>query len=161
MKVKVTNAIKQLFGTTTSFDMVYYEAVANSLDANAKNINILIEADSTNDIENFKLTISDDGIGFTDNRYSKFGNLFDAEEASHRGVGRLVYLAYFDSVKIKSFYEDTKLRTIDFKEDFDETKDFENDGYTGALKRDNSTLKVQINIHYNSVTYCKHTQKMV
>lgn len=125
MKVKVTNAIKQLFGTTTSFDMVYYEAVANSLDANAKNINILIEADSTNDIENFKLTISDDGIGFTDNRYSKFGNLFDAEEASHRGVGRLVYLAYFDSVKIKSFYEDTKLRTIDFKEDFDETKDFE------------------------------------
>ena len=125
MKVKVTNAIKQLFGTTTSFDMVYYEAVANSLDANAKNINILIEADTTNDIENFKLTISDDGIGFTDNRYSKFGNLFDAEEASHRGVGRLVYLAYFDSVKINSFYEDTKLRTIDFKEDFDETKDFE------------------------------------
>ena len=131
MKVKVTNAIKQLFGTTTSFDMVYYEAVANSLDANAKNINILIEADSTNDIENFKLTISDDGIGFTDNRYSKFGNLFDAEEASHRGVGRLVYLAYFDSVKIKSFYEDTKLRTIDFKEDFDETKDFE---ITDAIK---------------------------
>lgn len=124
MKVKVTNAIKQLFGTTTSFDMVYYEAVANSLDANAQNINILIEADSTNDIENFKLTIHDDGDGFTDHRYSKFGNLFDAEEASHRGVGRLVYLAYFDSVKIESFFEDTRLRTIDFKEDFDETKDF-------------------------------------
>ena len=62
MKVKVTNAIKQLFGTTTSFDMVYYEAVANSLDANAQNINILIEADNTNDIENFKLTIHDDDI---------------------------------------------------------------------------------------------------
>ena len=31
---------------------------------------------------------------------------------------------------------------------FNETKDFENDGYTGTLKRDNSTLKVQIKDSY-------------
>ena len=124
MNVKVTNAIKQIFGTSTSFDMVYYEAIANAIDANASNIDILIEADNTNDVENLKLTISDDGEGFTDYRYSKFGILFDTEEASHRGVGRLVYLAYFESVKIESYYEANKLRLIDFKEDFDEKKDY-------------------------------------
>ena len=31
---------------------------------------------------------------------------------------------------------------------FNETKDFEDDGYTGTLIRDNSTLKVQINDSY-------------
>ena len=125
MDVDISNAITEIYGLHTSFDMVYNEAVSNALDANANNISITIEADSPNDIENLKLTISDDGEGFDDKRYTKFGILFNRNDPSHKGAGRLVFLAYFDSVKIESYYEKTKCRTIHFKDDFEKDRDFE------------------------------------
>ena len=43
MKVKLSKAVKLFFGNS-SLEMVYFEAVANALDANATQINISIEA---------------------------------------------------------------------------------------------------------------------
>ena len=76
----------------------------NALDAGARNITISFEANSLTDVNSFKLSISDDGIGFTEERFKKFSKLMDVddEDIEHRGLGRLVYLFYFDKVDVDS-----------------------------------------------------------
>lgn len=107
-----------MFYSQSSFDQIYQEAVANALDAGARNINILFEANSLADVNTFKLSISDDGVGFTDVRFKKFSKLMDVddEDIKHRGLGRLVYLFYFDKVEVDSFFENNKHRSFSFDE---------------------------------------------
>ncbi len=121
MKVKLSQAVKMFFGNS-SLEMVYFEAIANSLDANATEINIKISAKAFNQPETLQIEISDNGEGITDERYRKFSKLFDVEESSHKGLGRLVYLCYFDDVKVYSYYNKTKKREFDFSEGFEEEK---------------------------------------
>ncbi len=119
MKVKLGQAVKMFFGNS-SLEMVYFEAIANALDADADEINISISTNAFNKPETLQIEISDNGIGFSNDRYSKFSNLFDVEESTHKGLGRLVYLCYFDDVKVLSFYDKTKKREFDFNEGFNE-----------------------------------------
>lgn len=119
MKVKLSQAVKMFFGNS-SLEMVYFEAIANALDANAKNISISISAQALNKPETISIKIEDDGIGFTDDRFQKFSKLFDVEESSHKGLGRLVYLCYFEDIKVESFFENTKKREFEFTENFEE-----------------------------------------
>ena len=118
-----------MFFSQSSFDMVYLEAVANALDAGASNIKIHFSASTLSNEKSFKLVISDNGIGFTDERYKKFCRLLDVDkdDKAHRGLGRLVYLFYFDKVKVSSYYNDNKFREFNFDNDF------------GAQNADNST----------------------
>ncbi len=122
MKVKLNQAVKMLFGKS-SLEMIYFEAIANSLDANATEINIKIEIENFKKSNSLKINISDNGEGFTDERYKKFSNLFDVEEDSHKGIGRLVYLCYFNNVKVTSCYEENKKREFNFSEKFGEKSD--------------------------------------
>lgn len=117
MKVSLKQAVK-LFYSQSSFDQIYQEAVANALDAGARNITISFEANSLTDVNSFKLSISDDGIGFTDERFKKFSKLMDVEDEDikHRGLGRLVYLFYFDKVDIDSYFDCIKHRAFSFNE---------------------------------------------
>lgn len=117
MKVKLGQAVKMFFGNS-SLEMVYFEAISNALDANATEVLIKIKAKSGSKPETLELEISDNGEGFTDARYKKFSNLFDVEEGTHKGLGRLVYLCYFDKVEVVSHFESTKIRTFEFSEDF-------------------------------------------
>ncbi|OEK06028.1 hypothetical protein A8C32_19570 [Flavivirga aquatica] len=119
MKVKLSQAVKMFFGNS-SLEMVYFEAIANALDANATEITIDITAKAFNQPQTLEIEISDNGDGFTDDRYKKFSNLFDVEESSHKGLGRLVYLCYFDKVKVVSHFEKNKKREFDFSEEFNE-----------------------------------------
>jgi hypothetical protein len=119
MKVKLSKAVKMFFGNS-SMEMVYFEAIANALDANATQINIKISLEAINKPESLKIEISDNGEGFTDERYKKFSKLFDVDEGTHKGLGRLVYLCYFEKVKVTSHYEKTKKRTFDFSDGFEE-----------------------------------------
>lgn len=121
MKVKLSQAVKMFFGNS-SLEMVYFEAIANALDANATEIRININAKALNQPETLKIEISDNGEGFTDERYKKFSKLFDVDESSHKGLGRLVYLCYFEDIKVSSYYNRTKKREFDFSEEFDENK---------------------------------------
>ncbi|MBC9798245.1 ATP-binding protein [Sinomicrobium weinanense] len=121
MKVKLGQAVKMFFGNS-SLEMVYFEAIANSLDAKATEIHIKIFAETLSQPETLKVEISDNGEGFTDERYKKFSNLFDVEESSHKGLGRLVYLCYFEDIAVTSFFERIKKREFDFTEGFDEEK---------------------------------------
>jgi Histidine kinase-, DNA gyrase B-, and HSP90-like ATPase len=119
MQVKLSQAVKMFFGNS-SLEMVFFEAIANALDAEANEITISITAKALNQPETLQIEISDNGLGFTDERYNKFSKLFDVEESSHKGLGRLVYLCYFDDVKIISNYDKVKVREFDFNEGFKE-----------------------------------------
>jgi hypothetical protein len=120
MQVKLSQAVKMFFGNS-SLEMVFFEAIANALDAEANEITISITAKALNQPETLQIEISDNGLGFTDERYNKFSKLFDVEESSHKGLGRLVYLCYFDEVKVISNYDKIKVREFDFNEGFNET----------------------------------------
>lgn len=119
MQVKLSQAVKMFFGNS-SLEMIFFEAIANALDAEANEITILITAKALNQPETLQIEISDNGLGFTDERFKKFSKLFDVEESSHKGLGRLVYLCYFDEVKVISNFDRIKLRKFDFNENFDE-----------------------------------------
>ena len=128
MEVNLKQAISMFF-SQSSFDMVYLEAVANALDAGASNIQIHFSASTLSNEKSFNLVISDNGIGFTDERYKKFCRLLDVDkdDKAHRGIGRLVYLFYFDKVKVSSHYNGNQYREFNFDNDF------------GAQNADNSS----------------------
>ena len=117
MEVDVKKAVKMFF-SNSSFEMIYFEAIANSLDAGATHIDIIIRTTRGGGIKNLTLEINDNGVGFDDTRYGKFSKLFNVEEQSHKGLGRLVYLCYFDKVAIESVYSNTQKRTFQFSESF-------------------------------------------
>lgn len=118
MEVNVQKAVKMFF-SNSSFEMIYNEALANALDAGANKIRINISLPDPTQLQNLQLTISDNGVGFDDYRFGKFSKLFDVEEQSHKGLGRLVYLCYFERVYVESTYnEGTKKRTFTFDDRF-------------------------------------------
>lgn len=118
MEVNIQKAVK-IFFSNSSFEMIYNEALANALDAGANEIRINISLPNKTQLQNLHLTISDNGAGFDDIRFGKFSKLFDVEEQSHKGLGRLVYLCYFDTIHIESSYnEGTKKRTFTFNDEF-------------------------------------------
>lgn len=118
MEVNVQKAVKMFF-SNSSFEMIYNEALANALDAGANEIRINISLPDPTQLQNLQLTISDNGVGFDDYRFGKFSKLFDVDEQSHKGLGRLVYLCYFERVYVESTYnEGTKKRTFTFDDGF-------------------------------------------
>lgn len=123
MTIDLKQAVK-LFYSQSSFDQIYQEAVANALDANAKNIHITFEANSLSDVKSFKMKITDDGVGFTEERFKRFSKLMNVEEEDieHRGLGRLVYLFYFDDVAVDSYFDSNRYRSFDFNENLDINK---------------------------------------
>lgn len=118
MKVKLSKAVKMFFGNS-SLEMVYFEAIANALDAGATNIHININAKNYSQPETLTLEIVDNGLGFTDERFNKFSRLFDVDESTHKGLGRLVYLCYFEKVSISSIFNERYRRTFEFSDNFD------------------------------------------
>ena len=118
MKIDIKQAVKVFF-QNPSLEMVFIEAIANSMDANASDITIDIYVDALEKQETLSIKITDNGDGFSDERYYKFCKLLNVEEDSHKGIGRLVYLSYFNRIKIESRFG-TKLRTFTYDNEFDE-----------------------------------------
>lgn len=117
MEVNIQRAVKMFF-SKSSFEMIYFEAVANAFDAGATEVNIEIKLDDIEQKQNLQLTIQDNGVGFDDNRFGKFRKLFDVEENTHKGLGRLVYLCYFNKVHVESVFGRNTKRVFDFTDDF-------------------------------------------
>ena len=122
MNVNLSNAVRMFYGKS-SYEMVYMEAIANALDAKATEISVDISASSKKIADTLQVTISDNGVGFTDGRFKKFSNLFDTEDAAHKGLGRLAYRFYFNDVEIESWYDNNKHRKFSFSDDFDGKSD--------------------------------------
>lgn len=107
-----------MFFSKSSFEMIYFESFANALDAGATEFNISVAMPKESDWLNMTLEISDNGVGFTDERFGKFKRLLDVDEKTHKGLGRLVYLCYFDKVRVESVYEAGKVRKFEFNDEF-------------------------------------------
>ena len=118
MNVNLSNAVRMFYGKS-SYEMVYMEAIANSLDAKATEISIEIVAKSKNIADTLQLIIKDNGVGFTNERFKKFSNLFDTDDSAHKGLGRLAYRFYFDDVQVESWYDNNKHRIFSFSDNFD------------------------------------------
>jgi hypothetical protein len=118
MKINIKQAIK-LFFQNPSLEMVFMEAIANSLDAGATNVNVNIQIAALDQPDTLRLSITDNGEGFTDKRYEKFGELLKVEEDTHKGIGRLVYLCYFNKIRISSKFNH-RHRLFTYDAGFDE-----------------------------------------
>lgn len=127
MEVNIRQALK-IFFSKSSFEMIYFEAFANALDADATDFCIDIRLRNSDDLNSLVLTISDNGLGFDDIRFGKFSKLFDVEEQSHKGLGRLVYLCYFDKVLVTSVFNGSTQRKFEFNETFNKESDVNNIG---------------------------------
>lgn len=123
MDIETSSAIK-LFFPNPSLALVYYEAIANALDAGATEIDIDISIQAFTASETLNVTISDNGTGFTDESFGRFKTLMKPKDGFHKGIGRLVFLNYFGSVEITSEWKN-KRRKFVFKENFDGNADIE------------------------------------
>jgi hypothetical protein len=117
MKININNAIATFF-SNPSYEQIYFEAVANALDAGADEISIQIKIDSFDKPDTLKLIIKDNEKGFIDRNFKKFSKLLEVDNNDHKGLGRLVYLVYFDKVEVESYYEGRKKRIFTFDSSF-------------------------------------------
>lgn len=117
MEIETASAIR-LFFPNPSLSLVYFEAIANALDADATSILIEIDIQSFDNPKSLQLKITDNGQGFTEANFERFKTLLKPRDQYHKGIGRLVFLNYFSSVKVSSNWEDSK-REFVFKEGFD------------------------------------------
>lgn len=116
MEIKTSKAIA-LFSPNPKMELVYYEAIANAIDAGASEITVESRIDPRAGASAFEIIISDNGIGFNNKNFQKFTKLLDVDQPDHKGVGRLVYLNYFDKVKITSIFGNQK-RFFEFNHAF-------------------------------------------
>ncbi|GHT65342.1 ATPase [Spirochaetia bacterium] len=131
MLIKNSRAAEYFF-PNTSLEYVYFESIANSLDANATEIDIAIDIESYSKHETLKITISDNGDGFNEKNFEKFCHVLDADDSQHKGIGRLVFISYFKNIKVNSYYGNNH-RTFIFNDDFD--RDSKKDKNTNANQR--------------------------
>ncbi|MEN9908605.1 MAG: hypothetical protein RLZZ540_1754, partial [Bacteroidota bacterium] len=111
MNINISNAAA-LFFPNPSLEMVYFEAIANSIDAGATLIEIDIRTNSFSANETLIIKISDNGQGFSDKNFDKFSSLLEIEEEDHKGVGRLVYLRYFKEIEVESVFDNKKRKFL-------------------------------------------------
>lgn len=116
MDIETSSAIRFFF-PNPSLVQVLYEALANSLDAGATDVSIRIEIDSFTAAQSLRFIITDNGSGFDDASFERFRRLLKPRDSDHKGLGRLVYLNYFNRVEVDSTW-DNRRRTFLFSEDF-------------------------------------------
>lgn len=114
-----TKYAAKLFFPNHAFVQVYSEAVANSLDAGASEVDIDIHTDGNIKPNHLEIVISDNGLGFTDERFERFRQLKEPYDPYHKGLGRLVYLHYFQYAHIESVFSKTSKRFFTFSKQFD------------------------------------------
>ena len=124
MDIETSGAIR-LFFPNPSLTLVYFEALANALDAGATEISIDIDVQAFDKPETLKITVSDNGDGFTDENFERFRKLLRPRDKFHKGIGRLVFLNYFSRVDVTSTRSKWR-RTFIFKDGFDGNAPLEN-----------------------------------
>ncbi|MBU9374965.1 ATP-binding protein [Burkholderia multivorans] len=123
MDIETASAIK-LFFPNPSLALVYYESIANALDAGATNIKISISTQSFSASETLNVKVTDNGTGFTDESFDRFKTLMKPKDGFHKGIGRLVFLNYFSTVDIDSQWDKNR-RRFTFKENFNGKSEIE------------------------------------
>ena len=124
MDIETAGAIR-LFFPNPSLTLVYFEALANALDAGATEISIDIDVQAYDKPDTLKITVTDNGDGFTEENFDRFKTLLKPRDKFHKGIGRLVFLNYFSRVDVTSTRSKWR-RTFIFKDGFDGNAPIEN-----------------------------------
>ncbi len=116
LSVPIDTAVRKLNKNITFFQPIF-EAISNSLEANAENIIVTFEQENALPGVTPKITgfsIQDDGDGFTQNNRDAFCELWTTNkiDLGCKGFGRLTWLYVFESVKIKSFTGEEEVNII-------------------------------------------------
>ncbi|WP_417663481.1 ATP-binding protein [Pseudomonas sp.] len=117
MDIETSGAIR-LFFPNPSLTLVYFEALANALDAGATEISIDIDVQAFDKPDTLQITVSDNGDGFTEENFERFRKLLRPRDKFHKGIGRLVFLNYFSRVEVTSTGDKWR-RNFIFKDGFD------------------------------------------
>jgi hypothetical protein len=118
MKINLNKAITTFY-PNPSLEQVYFEAIANSFDAQASEISIVITIEAFDKPDTLRITIIDNGKGFSDIDFQKFSSLLEVESSDHKGLGRLVYLAYFSEAAFESHFGNSTRRSFVFNNTFE------------------------------------------
>lgn len=135
MNITLKKAIAHFF-PNPAFGMVYSEALANALDAGATTIEIAIKLEAFGKPQTLNIKIKDDGVGFNDENFRRFCSLLEAKDEQHKGLGRLIYMCYFENVGFTSVFEKGRQREFLFDESFsgaNQIKEVPNDSFMGTL----------------------------
>ena len=124
---------------SSSLGLVYFELLANALDAGAENVSIDIKYEDGK-ADSLEVIIADDGEGIDDLGFGRFCVLLQGRDFAHKGVGRIVTLPYFDNVTYVSYFED-KRREFRFTYDFERSHCSVTDQKELPLKR-GTTVKM-------------------
>jgi len=133
--VSIKNIVDDL-PSTVNWKQAVYEAITNSIQANATDIKINFIQDALDIKETKKyiiaIEIEDNGDGFTEDNLNAFKEYKTKHkrELGCKGIGRFLYLKVFENVHINSLD-----KTIDFKVD----KDIR---YEDSSKINNTILKL-------------------
>lgn len=158
MKVKPKNAANLLF-SSTSLEYVYYEAIANSIDAGASEIAISIKISSFTEPDTLRISISDNGKGFDEDNFNRFSNLLDRSDPQHKGIGRLVFLSYFSEIFVESAFG-LQRRDFIFNDEFDgdcSIDDLDKECYFTVIKLTNYSKERIRKYDYISHDKLKHS----
>lgn len=129
LKINIANYVKRL--KNIDFFQPLYEAIVNSLDANAENIKIkfekqIIDIHSKNQEEKIiGFSIEDDGDGFNDSNLDSFFEMMQMDKSKGKlGSGRFIWLKVFDNITIDSHLLDKNI-SINFVKDYDKISETE------------------------------------
>lgn len=159
--VSIATAVKR-FGSKINFLQPMVEAISNSLEAGAKNINIRIYIDKSKTLLNEECNkilaydIEDDGEGFTKNNIDSFLTYMSDYKIKLgcKGVGRITWLKVFNQAKIESCAGMEKISFV-FDENFSEksiNKQNINNKNTGTTIKFNGVRK-QFFDHYDKIDW--------
>lgn len=134
MKTNIQGLVRSLDLKQQQGIMPLYEAVSNAMDAIAEaerglnvgsiDIRLVRKSDLASKSDELALldgvTISDDGIGFTDANLKSFEEAYTQAKVKigGKGVGRFTYLKVFNQVQVKSIFKDLSGGLISRKFDF-------------------------------------------
>ncbi|KAF0654177.1 hypothetical protein L107_04110 [Cyanobium sp. Copco_Reservoir_LC18] len=117
MEIETKYALRLFFPSPT-FVQIYFEAIANAIDAGATDVHITIKSDGKIHNPNIlEITIQDNGLGFSDEGYERFKRVQEPQDSIHKGLGRIVFLQYFARVDVSSIYSGSK-RNFSFVHNF-------------------------------------------
>ena len=127
LKINIGNYVKRL--KDIDFMQPLYEAVVNSMDANASFITIhfykTTDAENSNKQDNARINgfvIKDNGDGFNSENADSFFEMMQMnKDLGKLGSGRFIWLKVFDKVKIISHFTDKDV-IIDFVRNYDDIK---------------------------------------
>lgn len=94
---------------------VFYELVANSLDAGAKHIQVRILRTDKDVTVGSYVEVQDDGHGILETDLDKIVNAMKPGDSMHKGLGRFVAVKCFGSVSYVSVASDGKKRSFEIR----------------------------------------------